>query len=462
MSRRRVSTGDTDDLIVDATRGAPSTRGWEARLRRAASTNPDALAFVWDDVILSRAPGLRLDPYRMVWPDPHPLLLSQVSAAGRCAVRGSAFDRLHREGRLADDADTGAALRTLAEDARQRIVRVPDVLRLTWRQDSPVYAPQGRPTPSRRARRISVVVNYRDRPDLMARCIRGLARQMLTAELEVLLIDNRSTPRGATEVRAAARVLEACARVRHLTFAAEFNKSAQDNLGAREASGEVVVFLNNDAELLHADCLQTICDWALEPGILVAGPQMLGDHDRLVSNGVFIRPAGPSGPALIRENEWKPLRDSVRLSACISFCCAAVSKAALARVGPFDEAEFKSQYNDADLILRGLRLGLRCLHVGSVACRHEPGQSEHRTKAKTAALLERFRERHPDLGSFAGIDFDVVKSKAIPSFESRTAQAAMAAVRSWRRVRPRIASLRPRPANLLAGRSVAAPGAPES
>ncbi|WP_332768845.1 glycosyltransferase family 2 protein [Phenylobacterium sp.] len=441
-----------EPVVVEWNPKYPLTAKWDRRLREAAGKDEAAVAFTWDDAFLRRTRGLRLDPFRLAWPRPHPLLLAQVDCRGRCAIAKSVLQGLHQEGRIASATDTAGALRILADRMPDRIRQVPEILRLTWAEGSPAYRRTGAaPTPSRTATRISVVINYRDRPDLMQECIRGLMRQALRSELEVLLIDNQSTAESVAAVRAACKSLKGRASVRHFTYAEPFNKSAQDNLGAREASGEVIVFLNNDAEMLDVGCLQTISDWALEPDALAAGPRVLGDGDRLVSNGVFIRRAVGGATPLIRENEAKPLQETIRLSAGVSFCCAAVAKATFERIGPFDEQVFKSQYNDADFWLRGLRLGFSNIYVGSVSCRHEPGQSEARTKEKTAALLVRFCERHVDLADYADIDLDVVKLKAIPEFAERGPRWLMQGARLWRKGRARLVDARRLGVSLVRG-----------
>ena len=65
----------------------------------ADGNGPDA--FVWDDLIVRVSRRLRLDIFRLRWPDRDPLFNGQVSMAGRCAVRSDVLERLYAEGLVA-------------------------------------------------------------------------------------------------------------------------------------------------------------------------------------------------------------------------------------------------------------------------------------------------------------------------------------------------------------------------
>jgi GT2 family glycosyltransferase len=166
-----------------------------------------------------------------------------------------------------------------------------------------------------------------------------------------------------------------------------------------------------------------------------AGPLFTGERGRLVSSGVFIRPPpAKSGHAIIRENELVTFASTVHYSAGSSFGCGAMSKAAWAAIGPLDTETFRSQYNDADIFIRALRLGLKHVYVGTVTCHHEPGRSEGRTRERVLDLLRQLMERYPDTASFAGTDPDLVKYKSLPRFESARANAWMGVVRKTRQL----------------------------
>ncbi|MEH2536420.1 MULTISPECIES: glycosyltransferase family 2 protein [unclassified Bradyrhizobium] len=422
---RRVIVGNVA-YAVEIDPAYPLTAGWQVSLQEACRAHPAAL--VWDDLIVKKRRGFRPEAFRLVWPRPDKLFYQQVNHAGRCAVRADFV------GDEAPGATSRALLRIIDEE--RPIAFCSDILRFTRSVKSSVYNPIAPPpAPSARADKISVIINYRDQPELMEACLESLASQRLRSRLEVLLIDNQSSPDSLARIASSAtRLLSAKAEVCHIRYDKPFNKSAQDNLGVETASGDVTVMMNNDAAFTHLDALQTISDWAATPGVASAGPLFTGEGGRLVSSGVFIRPAQKSSHTIIRENELVTFASTVHYSAGSSFGCAAVSKAAWASVGPLDTETFRSQYNDADVFIRALRLGLKHVYVGSVTCHHEPGRSEARTKQLIQNLLRQLMERHPDAAQYAGTDPDLIKYGALPQFESARANAWMTLVHKTRQL----------------------------
>jgi GT2 family glycosyltransferase len=420
---RRIMVGNVA-YAIEINHAFPLTQGWQSKLQKACFAQPAAL--VWDDLVVKKRRGFRPEAFRLVWPKPDSLFYRQVDHTGRCAVRAD----------LLDDEQPGATSRALLKviDQEQPVAYSTDIVRFTRSIKSKVYDPIApAPLPSAWADKISVIVNYRDQPELMEACLESLANQKLHSRLEVLLIDNQSTPENIERIASsAARLLATKAEVRHIRYDKPFNKSAQDNLGVETASGDVTVMMNNDAALTHPDALQTICDWAATPGIASAAPLFTGEGGRLVSSGVFIRPPQKNGHAIIRENELATFASTVHYSAGSSFGCAAMSKAAWATVGPLDTEIFRSQYNDADVFIRALRLGLKHVYVGTVSCHHEPGRSEARTKQRVQDLLRQLMERHPDTADYGGTDPDLIKYGALPRFESTRANAWMKLVQKTR------------------------------
>lgn len=94
-------------------------------------------------------------------------------------------------------------------------------------------------------REVSVVVVTRDRPGSLERCLAALARQ--TARHRLVVVDDGSAA-GAADL-----VAEATARARGvLVRGAGSGPAAARNAGARAASGDVVLFVDDDCEPNHA------------------------------------------------------------------------------------------------------------------------------------------------------------------------------------------------------------------
>ncbi|WP_163460162.1 glycosyltransferase, partial [Escherichia coli] len=83
---------------------------------------------------------------------------------------------------------------------------------------------------------------------------------------------------------------ESCARsgVRIVAFDEEFNYSRACNRGAEAATGELLLFLNNDIEVTDPDWLTELVRRALVPGVGVVGPKLLYPDGEIQHAGVAL------------------------------------------------------------------------------------------------------------------------------------------------------------------------------
>ena len=251
--------------------------------------------------------------------------------------------------------------------------------------------------PARRAAEISVLVSFRDRAALTLRCIHSIARQRLSGELELVLVDNQSAPGEAAAVIEGARRLLGEARVTALAYDAAFSHSAQNNLAARAARGEAIVFCNNDVVLSEPTLLEQLAAWALEPGIGAVGCRLEDPERGIGSYGhVFSPPSADPYQPLLRENADPTWGRHVHACAGITLALGAMHRDRFLALGGLDEVDFPIGYNDIDLMLRATRAGLTHLYLGHLDARHARGSSRTGDNEDMQAFL--IRERYPEAG----------------------------------------------------------------
>lgn len=250
-------------------------------------------------------------------------------------------------------------------------------------------------SPRRRAASIDVVINFRDKPEDTLCAIGSVLRQETAAHVTVVLVDNRSTAESRAAVRAAAEAGAHRARFVWVDYDAPFNHSDQTNRGLAASDGEVAVLMSNDCELLDPGVLDEIAAWSLAPGIGAVGPRLVDRGGNLTCSGVEGLYIGQEFLPVVTEGFDHLHAEAIREVLAVPFSCAAVARAALARFGALDAADFPIALNDVEYGLRLGAAGLRNLCLGPWRARHEIHGS--RGRVDDGAQLARLRALYPAL-----------------------------------------------------------------
>ncbi len=247
---------------------------------------------------------------------------------------------------------------------------------------------------------ISVIIPFRDKPELTLRCLQSLLNQELNGHLEVLLINNQSTADSIDTLNKGLRTLFSSNDdnlvCRILDYDKPFNHSAQCNLGAQSASGEVLVFLNNDACFIGTTALQEMAAQAVQLNVGTVGCRIESTSGDLVCAGIRARVVvGTEYNSLVEESREQLLSHHRREVFANTFAVAALSKKNYQKVGPLNSIEFPNGYNDVEYNLRVRRAGLRNIYLGHLTVLHEPGTSRGKCDELAEKIL--LRQRFPEV-----------------------------------------------------------------
>lgn len=225
--------------------------------------------------------------------------------------------------------------------------------------------------------RVSVIVPFRDKPQLLRTCAHGLLQKTSYPDIELLLVDTGS------ELEATARLLdelERDPRVRRIVIGEQpFNYSRVNNTAAREASGELLLLLNNDIEILDdPDWLTAMAEWALRPSIGLVGATLLFPDGRLQHAGVTLGMRGFAGHpwSLLPRDAWTAFGSPAQLHDWLSVtgACLLLRKHLWNELGGFDE-EFQLCGSDVELGLRAHASGLHNVVLPWVVLNHHESAS---------------------------------------------------------------------------------------
>lgn len=156
------------------------------------------------------------------------------------------------------------------------------------------------PAGARSTDELSVIVPFKDKAAMTLDCVRSLVRHA-PGFREVLLVSNNSRP---DELEAVRRGIEGIRGARVLVYDRPFNYQKLNNWAARQATGRLLFFLNNDTELLpeSTEVVRRMADAALEPDVGITGCLLLyGDGQTIQHAGVFLKPKGQADHMYVGE-----------------------------------------------------------------------------------------------------------------------------------------------------------------
>jgi O-antigen biosynthesis protein len=218
--------------------------------------------------------------------------------------------------------------------------------------------------------RVSIIIPFRDRVELLQNCLRSL-RASTYRNSEVILVDN-----GSRERRTQRYLWHLAVRpgVQVMHSPGPFNFSRVCNAGACRATGEYVLFLNNDTEVLAPDWLERLLLLARHPEIGVVGATLLYPDGTIQHAGIFPRSDG-SWTHRYRgcSADHGELR-RVRSVPAVTGACLLMGRDQFLALGGFDE-RLPLTFGDVDLCRRVRGRGLlvvvtphaRLLHFESVS-----------------------------------------------------------------------------------------------
>jgi FkbM family methyltransferase len=220
--------------------------------------------------------------------------------------------------------------------------------------------------------KISIVIPTKDKSHLLRMCLNGLLLGTDYPDKEIVVVDTGSKE---PETLSYYQELAAYPEVKIVKFEKVFNYSAACNYGASCAAGEMLLFLNNDIEVISRGWMKEMVGFAMRPGVGVVGTKLIYPSLELQHGGVGI---GPHLCALMyRSASGQPwgifgTPDHPRNWLAIMGACQLVRRDVFDLIGKFDESYFIAM-SDVALCLRAWRAGYRTAYAPSACLVHHEG-----------------------------------------------------------------------------------------
>ncbi len=265
--------------------------------------------------------------------------------------------------------------------------------------------------------KISIVIANKDHAVDLKRCISSIYEKSTYDNWEIIVVENNSVEDDiwayykeltGTDVKEAKEAVSKDGKVRIVTYETNgsFNYSAVNNFGASKATGEYILLLNNDTEVITVNWLEELLMYAQREDVGAVGGKLYYPDKTIQHAGVVLalgahRTAGHSHYKQSKANlgYMGRLCYAQNVSA-VTGACLLVKKALFDEVGGLEES-FAISLNDVDFCLKLRKAGYlnvftpfaECFHYESISRGlDDAGEKLERYNKESEAFRAKWKE----------------------------------------------------------------------
>ncbi|MCP5196803.1 MAG: glycosyltransferase family 2 protein [Gammaproteobacteria bacterium] len=201
--------------------------------------------------------------------------------------------------------------------------------------------------------KISIIMPFRDRPDLLRTCLDSILVKTTYPNFEVVGVSNSSQENETYALMEYYKNQDA--RVHFIRYDRAFNFSAINNYAVSFADGQHIVLLNNDVEIITPGWLEALLEHSQRLEVGVVGAKLYYSNNTVQHAGVIIGIGGVAGHShkcFLREDPGYYHRlEAIQNISAVTAACLMVKKSLYEKMSGFDE-KLAVAFNDIDFCLR--------------------------------------------------------------------------------------------------------------
>ena len=205
---------------------------------------------------------------------------------------------------------------------------------------------------------ISIIIPTKDNVNVLKNCIESIFKNIGYTHFEIIIVNNGSTDDGTL---AFFEELKFTNNIIILDYLNYFNFAAINNFAVKFANGEVILFLNDDTEVISEDWLSAMLEHVQRKEVGAVGCKLLYPDKSLQHAGVVlgINYIGEHSPIAEHSPKYIPYTNQgyfgkvgiIRNISAVTAACMMMRKEVFEEVNGFDE-NLAVAYNDVDLCLK--------------------------------------------------------------------------------------------------------------
>lgn len=240
--------------------------------------------------------------------------------------------------------------------------------------------------------KVSIVIPNRDHGPMLKNCVASILEQSTYPNLEIVIVEN-----GSQEACTFAkyRKLQADPRVRVVRKEVNgpFNYPRLMNFGSAHATGDYLLHLNNDTEVITPNWIEKMMEYGQRDDVGIVGAKLVYPDNYVQHGGVILGIQGVAGHSHkcvwgFNEPGYLGRLVTVQNLSAVTGACMLVRKSLFDELGGFDE-EYAVAFNDIDFCLRARQKGVLVVWTPEAVLYHF--ESRSRGYEDTPAKVDRLK-----------------------------------------------------------------------
>lgn len=248
--------------------------------------------------------------------------------------------------------------------------------------------------------KISIIIPTRDYADTLETCLKSIYEKSTYKNYEIIIVDNNSQEQETFDLFEKYKKEHKNFKV--LRLECEFNYSYINNEAVKQATGDYILLLNNDTEVITKDWLEKMVMYASRPHIGAVGVKLLYPDNTIQHGGMIIGINGVASHAYINMprtfgGHFGRLKAPFNYGG-VTAACLMVEKKKYNEVGGLEE-ELQVNFNDVDFNMKLTKKGYYNVFLPQVELYHYESKSRgldiskekrERTQKETSYMLNKW------------------------------------------------------------------------
>lgn len=201
--------------------------------------------------------------------------------------------------------------------------------------------------------KISIIIPTSDKVDFLENCISSIQQHSTYQNYEIIVVDNNSS---SVETFEYFEKISNENNIKVIKYQKPFNFSAINNFAANQADGELLLFLNNDTEVISKDWLESMVEHAIRPEVGAVGARLLYFNETVQHAGIITGISKIAGHAHKHYSSnhagYFNRAKAIQNVSAVTGACLMVRAEVFKSLGGFNQENLPIAFNDIDLCLR--------------------------------------------------------------------------------------------------------------